>query len=100
MDGHDIGRERGDLPEVLHSVRAQTLAIGISSDLLFPPLEQQFLAAHIPNADYAELRSVYGHDGFLVEYDQLGHHIGHFLNDRTGSPNGIHYSFAERRIFA
>ncbi len=100
MDGHDVGRGRGDLTGVLHSVRARTLAIGISSDLLFPPEEQQFLAQHIPNAGYAEIQSLYGHDGFLVEYDQLEYHIGRFLDDRTTAPFNDYYSLAERRICA
>ena len=99
MDGHDIGRDRGEISDVLRAVQARTLSIGISSDLLFPPQEQQFLAEHIPGAHYAEIHSLYGHDGFLVEYDQLARYAGNFLNDRTG-PVGTTYSFSERSICA
>ncbi len=97
MDGHDIGRGRGEISDVLQSIRARTLAIGISSDLLFPPQEQQFIAQHIPNASYAEIQSLYGHDGFLVEYDQLQQYVGNFLDDKTGPPVEERYSFTERR---
>jgi homoserine O-acetyltransferase len=43
----------------------------VDTDLLFPVEEQRFLAEHIPDAAYAEIRSRYGHDGFLIETDQL-----------------------------
>lgn len=97
MDGHDIARGRGDIKNVLASVRARTLALGISTDLLFPPQEQQFLAEHIPGAAYAEIQSLYGHDGFLVEYDQLEHHVSAFLSEKAGLSAESHYSFTERR---
>jgi homoserine O-acetyltransferase len=47
------------------------LIIGISSDLLFPVKEQQFLAAHIPGARLEVIDSIYGHDGFLLENDRI-----------------------------
>lgn len=78
MDSHDIGRNRGPAEEVLGWVRAKTLIIGISSDLLFPTEEQIFLAKHIPNADYAEIESLYGHDGFLIETDAITQVIRQF----------------------
>jgi homoserine O-acetyltransferase len=38
---------------------------------LIPVEQQQFLADHIPNADLHVLHSAYGHDGFLIETDQI-----------------------------
>jgi homoserine O-acetyltransferase len=55
------------------------LVIAISSDLLFPPSEQEFLAAHIPHAEYCAIHSPYGHDGFLLEYEQIEETIKTFL---------------------
>lgn len=75
MDSHDVGRDRGSAQIALASVLARTLTVGISSDLLFPPTEQRFLAAYIPGATYAEIDSPYGHDGFLVEYEAIAQHI-------------------------
>ena len=46
--------------------------MGIETDVLFPVSEQQFLAAHIPGADFHLIKSFYGHDGFLLEYEQIG----------------------------
>ncbi|MCS7017806.1 MAG: homoserine O-acetyltransferase [Cytophagales bacterium] len=71
MDSHNIARGRGEVPEVLASICAQTLVIGISSDILFPTIEQKLIAQHIPGATYQEIDSVFGHDGFLVEYEQI-----------------------------
>ncbi|WP_413533453.1 homoserine O-acetyltransferase family protein [Empedobacter brevis] len=71
MDSQNIARNRNTLEESLTQISSNTLVIGISSDILFPPLEQKFIAKHIPNAKYFEIDSIYGHDGFLVELDKL-----------------------------
>ena len=71
MDSHNVGRNRGSVISALQKIQSKTLVIGIHSDILFPPAEQQFLSKHIQNADYQEIDSLYGHDGFLIEYRQL-----------------------------
>ena len=71
MDKHNVGRGRTSVSAALHSIKAKALVIGISSDILFPPQEQEFLAAYIPNAQLAIIDSTYGHDGFLLECDAL-----------------------------
>lgn len=67
MDAHDVGRGYASTIQALERVQAKTLVIGIDSDILFPPAEQQFLARHIPQAGLRLISSAYGHDGFLVE---------------------------------
>lgn len=67
MDAHDVGLGYASLEEALARVQAKSLLIGIDSDLLFPPEEQQFIARHIPGACFRRIQSIYGHDGFLVE---------------------------------
>jgi homoserine O-acetyltransferase/O-succinyltransferase len=79
MDSHHVGRGRGPMEDVLKSITAQALVLGIDSDVLFPVSEQRFLAQHIPGAIYQEISSLYGHDGFLVEFDALQPIINHFL---------------------
>ena len=79
MDQHDIGWKRGKTEKVLHDIKPKTLAIGISSDLLYPTAEQKFIAKNIPDAKYAEINSHHGHDAFLIEFDQLTEIIGEFL---------------------
>jgi homoserine O-acetyltransferase len=71
MDSHNVGRNRGSILNALGRIKARTLVVGIRSDLLFPPTEQQFLARHIPDATYEEIDSLYGHDGFLIEFRPL-----------------------------
>ena len=71
MDSHNVGRNRGSIPNALGQIKSRTLVVGIRSDLLFPPVEQQFLARHIPDAAYEEIDSLYGHDGFLIEFRPL-----------------------------
>lgn len=79
MDSHNIARGRGPLNEVFRQIKSQTLVIGITSDLLFPPSEQRFIAEHINGAEYVEIDSFYGHDGFLIETEILTKEIGNFL---------------------
>ncbi|MDX1509137.1 MAG: hypothetical protein R3358_12700, partial [Woeseiaceae bacterium] len=54
------------------------LVVSVSSDALYPPHEQEFLADHLPNARYAILDSMHGHDGFLIETTALGELIRRF----------------------
>ncbi len=80
MDSHHLGRNRMAVEEVLHQLKdINTLVIGIPSDVLFPPQEQEFIAKHIPNAEYYELHSFFGHDGFLIETKVLTQVLGAFL---------------------
>ncbi|PWL28233.1 MAG: homoserine O-acetyltransferase [Fluviicola sp. XM-24bin1] len=79
MDSHNVGRGRRSISEALKLVKAKTLVVGIGSDQLFPPSEQKYLAHHIPGAEYAEISSSYGHDGFLVETQKLSVILEDFL---------------------
>lgn len=84
MDSHNVGRGRETVEKALAKVRANTLVIGISSDLLFPSTEQRFLANHIPNTFYSLIDSFYGHDGFLIEHEKITTEIKKFY-EKTGS---------------
>ena len=71
MDSHDVGRGRGGAEKVLNRLEIPVQVIGIRSDLLYPTSEQKELAGLLPNGRYHEIDSPYGHDGFLIEFDQL-----------------------------
>jgi len=71
MDSHHVGRNRKSTEHSLGLIKADTVVIGIDSDVLFPPTEQAFLAKYIPNATLEILHSSFGHDGFLVETEQI-----------------------------
>lgn len=79
MDAHDLARGRISLEDSLNTIQAKTLVIGIETDLLFPIREQQFLAAHIPDAQFILIDSQYGHDGFLLEFEKITEHLQRFL---------------------
>ncbi len=82
MDSHDVGRERGEIEDVLGKLDVPALVIGISSDTLYPVDEQHVLADLIPDARYEELDVPHGHDGFLIEHQAVSGLVGDFLADR------------------
>lgn len=79
MDAHNLGRGRDSVTAALQSIRANTLVIGIETDVLFPVAEQAFLANEIPAASFEIIKSTYGHDGFLLEFAQIEKVIREFL---------------------
>jgi homoserine O-acetyltransferase len=80
MDGHDVGRGRGDLGTLLKANPVRCLAIGITSDMLYPVVEQREVAASFGRGVYAEISSPHGHDAFLIEYEQLNPLVTQFLD--------------------
>ena len=73
MDSHHLARNRaGSIENTLKNLKNKTLVIGISSDMLFPPNEQRYIAQHLANGLYYEIDSELGHDGFLIENDKIG----------------------------
>lgn len=83
MDAHDLGRGRGSVAQALQRIKAKTLVIGISNDLLFPPVEQKLIANLVPGASYELINSLYGHDGFLLEYDKIETIITGFVHEES-----------------
>ena len=72
MDTHHLARGRGkDVNTLLQQIKQPTLIIGISSDILCPPIEQEQIAAAIPNSQLVIIDSSYGHDGFLIESEKI-----------------------------
>ncbi len=78
MDSHNIARGRESMKVALAKVKASSLFLGVSTDILFPASEQQFLAAQVKDAHLSIIDSDYGHDGFLVEITQLADEIKKF----------------------
>jgi homoserine O-acetyltransferase len=66
-DTHNIGRGRGGIINALKKIKAEVLCVGIKSDILFPTDDQKYITANTENAEYVEIDSFYGHDGFLIE---------------------------------
>lgn len=92
MDSHHVGRGRNSVKDALSLIEANTLVIGIKNDFLFPLEEQKFLARNINDAEFAEIDSFYGHDGFLLEIDLLQNIISNFVKKNkafTSSQNNL-----------
>ncbi|MBR4843965.1 MAG: homoserine O-acetyltransferase [Alistipes sp.] len=80
VDSHNIGRNRGGIAEALRAIKARTLVVAISSDILFPPEAHAPLREYINGAEYHLIESEFGHDGFLVEHEKLNEIITTFIN--------------------
>ncbi len=71
MDSHHVGRNRGGIKQALGLIKANTLVVAINSDILFPVSESVTLHENIKNSELEIIDSLYGHDGFLIETEQL-----------------------------
>ena len=80
VDSHNIARGRGSIGEALSVIKARTLVVAISSDILFPPEAHTPLREHIESVEYHLIESSFGHDGFLVEHEKLNRIIENFIN--------------------
>ena len=79
LDTHDIGRDRGGKEMALSDVKIPALVLGIDSDILYPIHEQEELANFFPNGNLKVIKSEAGHDGFLLEQNQVATYITEFL---------------------
>lgn len=80
MDTHDVGRNRGGAQKALESVNIPILVLGIDSDVLYPLYEQEALVKLFPRGELRIINSDAGHDGFLLEQDQVSELISDFLD--------------------
>ena len=80
VDSHNIARGRGSIAKALSTIKARTLVVAISSDILFPPEAHTPLREHISDVEYHLIESSFGHDGFLVEHEKLNRIIENFIN--------------------
>ncbi|MDQ2848700.1 MAG: homoserine O-acetyltransferase [Actinomycetota bacterium] len=71
MNLHDIGRGRGGTAAALRRISAEITVAVVDSDRLFPPAQGAELATAPTARPLITLHSDYGHDGFLIEADQI-----------------------------
>ena len=82
LDTHDIARSRyASTQDALKALPQPALVLGIESDGLFTFAEQQELADGLPNARLEKITSPEGHDGFLLEFDQVNRYILRFMRE-------------------
>lgn len=82
MNHHDVGRGRGGVVHALKGVHVPTTIAGVTSDRLYPRELQDELVRLIPTAGrMAVISSPAGHDGFLLETDQVSQIVRAALGD-------------------
>ncbi|HET7399053.1 MAG TPA: homoserine O-acetyltransferase [Intrasporangium sp.] len=86
MNSHDVGRGRGGLAAALATVTADCTVVSVDTDRLYPPRLSDELAALLPRAARVEISSPHGHDGFLLEEQQVGRVIREALRRPAGGP--------------
>ncbi len=82
-DLFDLGETHGSIGQALTRVRCPVRIVGIDTDYLFPLEEQKEIADEMKasgiDAELATIASENGHDGFLIEFEQLNRVISDFL---------------------
>ena len=73
-------------PEKLKKINAIIHLIAVDSDQFFPAFEMQncykFLKKTKENTFYHEIKSIHGHDAFLMEYEQLNQILNNIINEK------------------
>ena len=71
----DITRNKGTFEEIAAKIEADIHIIAIDSDLFFTAQEYKAtyeeLKKYKNNVSYQEIKSIHGHDAFLIEFEQL-----------------------------
>jgi homoserine O-acetyltransferase/O-succinyltransferase len=81
MNSHDVGRGRGGLSAALAGYAGSLHVSGVTTDRLYPlRLSEEIAAAH-EGSVLSVIDSQHGHDGFLVETEQVGVVIHRALGD-------------------
>jgi homoserine O-acetyltransferase len=81
MDSHDVGRGRGGVASALRPVKGKIIGVGIPGDLLYDPGDVRRWTDGA-GAEYREIESPRGHDGFLLERDQVSTLVRDTLAER------------------
>ncbi|KIA89818.1 alpha/beta fold hydrolase [Kaistella jeonii] len=72
--------------EKLPEITANIHFIAVDSDLFFPAFEMknccEFLKKNKQNVFYHEVKSIHGHDAFLMEYEQLNHLLNNIFYEK------------------
>lgn len=79
----DLSHAYGSLDEAFKNIKCRTLAVGFTSDWLFPPEQNREIVLAMlrqgKNASYVELSLDLGHDSFLIDSEDLFGLVRDFL---------------------
>ena len=106
MDSHDVGRGRGGVESALRPVKGKVIGVGIPGDLLYDPLDVRRWT-EAAGAEYREIASPRGHDGFLLEREQVSALVRDVLAEQSSAvskvvdrTNGSHRRAGEATLSA
>ncbi|HYR11564.1 MAG TPA: alpha/beta fold hydrolase [Longimicrobium sp.] len=85
MDSHDVGTGRGGIAAALGRIEGRLIGVGIPGDLLYSADDVRAWA-EAAGAEYREIRSIHGHDAFLLEQAQVAEILEDAL--RSAEPAG------------
>lgn len=71
MNSHDLGRGRGGIAAALDRLTAELTVAVVDSDRLYLPSQGALLATAPTARPLITMHSDYGHDGFLIEAEQV-----------------------------
>lgn len=80
MDSHNLSNGVS-IEAALKKIQSRGIVIGLDSDLLFPLAEQRRIADNLSCASFHAISSDYGHDGFLIEVEQISRIIAEEIYD-------------------
>jgi homoserine O-acetyltransferase/O-succinyltransferase len=84
MDAHDVGRGRDSAAAALRRFQGRLIGVGIPGDLLYP-MDEVRAWTTAAACQYTAIESRHGHDGFLLETDQVAALLERVL--QPGSPS-------------
>ncbi|MBM6404133.1 homoserine O-acetyltransferase [Phycicoccus sp. CSK15P-2] len=72
MNSHDVGRDRGGVAAALRAFPGTLHVAGVTTDRLYPLRLSEEMVRMRPDTALTVVESGHGHDGFLVETEQVG----------------------------
>jgi homoserine O-acetyltransferase len=81
---NDITRDRNDFLVVANAIQSNIHVVAVDTDYFFIPDENrkthQILKSIKENVFYHEIKSIHGHDAFLIEFEQLAQILAPIFN--------------------
>ena len=93
MDYFDLASTHGSLTRALEQTGARFLVTSYSTDWLFPASQSREVVRALVevgrDVTFVEFDSVYGHDAFLIEYEQLASVVAPFLEQTLAQASNV-----------
>ncbi len=75
LSSMNLEQDRGEIYLIVSKIKSEIVVIGVDTDWFFPAFENKELVDKLSkngiNITYKEIKSVHGHDAFLIENKQL-----------------------------